>query len=545
LPLGAGITAIVGPNGCGKTNVAEAIRWALGEQAISSLRGERLEDLIFNGTKDRPPLSMAEVSLTFSNEKKILPLDYSEVMITRKIFRSGESECYINKIPCRLKDITDLFLNTGMGAHAYSSFEQRMVDEILSDDPQTRRNLFEEAAGTAKYRAQKRVALRKLEATEADLLRLNDIIQEVGRRERVLKRQARKARVHEKLKEELKNLEIELARQEYERMRDEEREAAKELKFWENKKFEEEEKLKRGEEIIVSLRNKLIENEKELANIQESINELNDQIQMWETKTLVFRERRESLDYQIKGTEEEIESKLAHLTSLEETVKQVEASSEEIHRKMLEEEEKEGMLDAELTQIEREILVKKVSLEEERKVLEKIRRREEEKNRELAALRVRKENTEENLKRFSLESSILLEERERIRKEYSVLIKTCQNFKVKIESGEEKQGRLKEFEEKLVDKIKKLEEERRKLEALLQMKENELSFLEKMRKGYEGYAEGVKEILLGEERPPGIIGILADLVDVSPEMIEVVESALDERLESVVNGFLSEYPESY
>lgn len=182
LKFNGGITAIVGPNGCGKTNIVDAIRWVLGEQRASVLRSDRMEDVIFNGTKDRKPLGMAEVSMTIENTKGILPMEYAEVTITRRIFRSGESEYLLNKVPCRLKDIIDLFADTGMGANAYSVIELKMIESLLSEKAEERRRLFEEAAGVTKYKQRKKVTLRKIEEVKSDLSRVDDIIREVQKK---------------------------------------------------------------------------------------------------------------------------------------------------------------------------------------------------------------------------------------------------------------------------------------------------------------------------------------------------------------------------
>src|SRR5580692_1143014 len=216
-----GVTAIVGPNGCGKSNVSDSIRWVLGEQSAKALRGGEMADVIFNGTDGRKPLGMAEVSLTIGgvDDEHLMAsgveVAYNEVTLTRRVFRDGGSEYFINKTPCRLKDVQQLFMGTGVGRSSYSIMAQGNITQILSSKPEDRRMIFEEAAGITKFKAQKKESLRKLEYTEQNLLRVADLIREVKRQIGSLQRQAGKARRYKQISMELQHLDTQLARHQF------------------------------------------------------------------------------------------------------------------------------------------------------------------------------------------------------------------------------------------------------------------------------------------------------------------------------------------
>src|SRR3954462_11848221 len=216
-----GVTAIVGPNGCGKSNVSDAIRWVLGEQSAKALRGGEMADVIFNGTDGRKPLGMAEVSLTIGgvDDEHLMAagveIAYNEVTITRRVFRDGGSEYFINKTPCRLKDVQQLFMGTGVGRTSYSIMAQGNITQILSSKPEDRRFIFEEAAGITKFKSQKKEAMRKLEYTEQNLLRVADLVREVKRQIGSLQRQAGKARRFKQLSQEMQHLDTQLARHKF------------------------------------------------------------------------------------------------------------------------------------------------------------------------------------------------------------------------------------------------------------------------------------------------------------------------------------------
>ncbi len=252
-----GITGIVGANGSGKSNIVEAVKWVLGEQSAKSLRGDKMEDIIFNGTKNRLPASMAEVSLIFDNEKKWLPLEYSEVEITRRMFRSGEGQYFINKSKVRLKDIVELFLDTGIGRDSYAIFEQGKIDRLLSESPEERRILFEDFAGISKFKFRKEEAEKKLENSKQNLERVSDLIINLEKEVESLKTQAEVAKSYNELKQKLKDLELRF-------------EALRALNF----KKEIETKTKQKEETLKKLNALLSEKEKKEARLIEIENNI-------------------------------------------------------------------------------------------------------------------------------------------------------------------------------------------------------------------------------------------------------------------------------
>ncbi len=320
LSFDAGISAIVGPNGCGKTNIVDAIRWVLGEQRYSALRSEKMEDVIFNGTKNRKALGMAEASLVIENNKGILPSEYSQVTIGRRVYRSGESEYLLNKAPCRLKDILDLFMDTGMGADAYSVIELKMVETILSDKTDERRRLFEEAAGVTKYKHRRKAAYRKLEAVQADLVRVNDIVSEVVKAVNSLERQAKKAEQYNELKTKLKAFEIDLMEREYAQLIGRLQPMEVKLSEMTSSREQIDVDLSSEEARFEELRASMNEIEKRLAEAQRDVSLQNEKINRIEQKNLVAAERTKALQNNIVRYEKEKSEQRAEKLRLEELV---------------------------------------------------------------------------------------------------------------------------------------------------------------------------------------------------------------------------------
>jgi len=329
LTFDPGVTTIVGPNGCGKSNIVDAIRWVIGEQRPTVLRSEKMENLIFNGTSDRRPLGMAEVELTIENTDGVLPTEYSEVTIGRRLFRDGTSEYLMNGTQCRLKDITDLFMDTGMAADAYSVIELKMVDELVSGSTEDRRRMFEEAAGITRYKMRRRQALRKLDNTQSDLERIRDLTDEIGTQVERLERQAEKAQQYQEAEERLRHLELVLSQVEYDRLvekktaLDEQREEhAERAEALETEEAETEERLE-------GLRERLEEREATLQTRREALQEHRAEVRELEADQRLQRERlnraRSDRD-QAEQAQEEARERRAALT---EKVERLESRLEE------------------------------------------------------------------------------------------------------------------------------------------------------------------------------------------------------------------------
>ncbi len=302
-----GITGIVGPNGCGKSNVVDSIRWVLGEQKTSALRSEKMENVIFNGTSQRSPQQMAEVSLTINNTKNILPTEYSQITITRRLYRSGESEYLLNGVVCRLKDITNLFLDTGVASNSYAIIELGMVDDILNDRDNSRRMLFEEAAGISKFKKRKKETLKKLEDTDADLERVEDLLFEIEKNMKSLEKQAKQTEQYYKIKEDYKEKSINLAKVVVNKQRDTLTTVQKQLENENDRKTKLTAELADKEALIEKSKAELIIKEKTLSSRQKSINEFVAKIRQYESDKQIKNERLRFLNDRVTNLNDQID----------------------------------------------------------------------------------------------------------------------------------------------------------------------------------------------------------------------------------------------
>jgi len=301
-----GVTGIVGPNGCGKSNIVDAVRWVLGEQKTTLLRSDKMENIIFNGSKTRKKLQLAEVTITFDNTKNVIPTEYSNVSVTRKYFRSGDSEYLLNDVKCRLKDITNLFLDTGISLNNYAIIELSMVDNILNNKDNSRLSLFEEAAGISKFRKRKKETINKIKYTESDLERIEDLIHEIEKNLRSLKRQAKQTEKYYNYKKEYKDTSINLALKLSENNREFLGTKKKELKTIENENVKVVSKIGNLNSKLESSKSSLINYEKNLIKKQKSINILLGKIRKHEESKRLKAEKSKLLSKRIIELKEKI-----------------------------------------------------------------------------------------------------------------------------------------------------------------------------------------------------------------------------------------------
>jgi chromosome segregation protein len=301
-----GITGIVGPNGCGKSNVVDAIRWVLGEQKTRLLRSDKMENVIFNGTKNRKPQQLAEVSLTFNNTKNILPTEYAQVTITRRYFRTGDSEYLLNGVTCRLKDITNLFLDTGIGPDSYAIIELKMVEDLLNDKNNSRRELFEEAAGISKYKIRKKESLSKLQDTGKDLERVEDLLFEVTKNMKSLEKQAKQTEKYYELKEDYKAASIQLAKASIQAQTGDLGQMQKDLEGKVDERNSLNTRINEGESSVEEIKLAHLDKEKLLSSRQKTLNDHVEKIRTFESEKRVKNERLKFLNNRFQSLSEQV-----------------------------------------------------------------------------------------------------------------------------------------------------------------------------------------------------------------------------------------------
>lgn len=519
-----GITCIVGPNGCGKTNIVDAIRWVLGEQSPKRLRAGRMEDLIFNGSRTRKPLGIAEVSLTIDNSQNILPIEYREVTTTRRLFRSGESEYYINKSPCRLKDITELFLDTGIGTDTYSLMEDNKINFILNSKPEERRTLFEEVAGVMKYKWRKEEALRKLESTQANLLRLSDIIAEVNRQINSLDYQARKARQYQKYKEELKLLEIRRFLESYAKLKEEFSGVEENLKSLSSQAESLAIKQKQKEDSTFRLRNQLKEKEEELMRVQRELFSISSEISRFKDRVLFGRERAEEIESERAQLREQIEIDNKKIALLDEKLSQRENEKEKLLRKLTEIGTALSSKEEIVSSLTEKVAHISSSLEEKKEALVELMNKTAQTRNRLISLEFDRKSLFSRREKLRVEEKRKCESKEILEGDLSNKKDELEREKKRLADIEERNNLLIKEKESLMTKIK---DAMKRLNELQQDYGLRLSFIQSSSES--SYGKALLEEVLSR-RFPGICGTVASLVSFPREYEATLERLLGERL---------------
>lgn len=533
-----GITAVIGPNGSGKSNISDAIRWVLGEQSIKTLRGAKLEDVIFAGTEARKSLGFAEVNMIIDNTAGKLPIDYSEVTVTRRVYRSGESEFYINKNQCRLKDIVELFMDTGIGRDGYSIIGQGRIDEILSTKSEERRNIFEEAAGIVKYRTRKHEAEKKIENTRINLVRINDIVTEIENQLGLLENQAEKAKKFLEIRDNLRYLEVGLLIENINKNKQKLKETASQIEEIIAQLESENEKIdlfqKQKEEIRLKVEEIINQIEQEQSNVFEFQNNLEKQ----KAEITILKERIENNKQKYDLDAEEIQKFNDKKAELE---NEIEERSKRKNRLF----EDKKRFEDELKEKEKELAKLSESFSNEQKQAEELKAKilsnMDLKFEKMTVLSDISANIEATTRRNNqIDSEVRdniheLDKERMVKEDVSVLLNEVTSKKNKLTEKIEKLSAEREI---CINKISELEEAIKKADDDVRITESRYKFLVETENEHEGYNRAVKEVLGKCKKDSAfgknIFGAVASLIEVPSKYETAIEMILGASLQNIV-----------
>lgn len=535
-----GITTVIGPNGSGKSNISDAIRWVLGEQSMKSLRGAKSEDIIFAGTQARKSLGFAEVSIVIDNNDNKLPIEYSEVTVTRKIYRSGETGYFINKVPCRLKDILELFMDTGIGKDGYSIIGQGKIDEILSNKSEDRRHIFEEAAGIVKYRTRKQESEKKLEQTKLNLLRINDILAEIEANIEPLKLQSDKAKQFLDLREELKSIEVGL------------------FIYNINTYKEKLEQLVKDEDIITSQKEaedgKMEALQASKEELRQVVDDITAQIENMQNIGFESSNKIEKINSEIGISNERIQNNNANKQRLEAEILEVKSRIEELKEEQKQKLEKKTNLtsnkekfekelaekEAELAELSKKLSAKELEIEGKKQIVQDNIDKKYELAAEINTQDVNYENLEKRKKQLKNEIDSVISELDSTRYGKNEISKGFYDIESKRNIAVEKLEKSVQAKEQNMQKLKQYEDEISKLTYTQRMKQARHQFLIETEKEKEGYNKTVKSLLVACDKDSslnkGIHGVLANLISVEKEYETAIEMCLGQALQNVVTS---------
>ncbi|MBL7685482.1 MAG: chromosome segregation protein SMC [Deltaproteobacteria bacterium] len=536
----SGITGIVGPNGCGKSNVVDSIRWVMGEMSAKHLRGREMQDVIFAGTEKRNPAGMAEVTLVMSNEDGLAPTNYagySEIAITRRLFRSGDSEYLINKVTCRLRDIYDLFLGTGVGTKAYSIVEQGQIGQIVNAKPEDRRRIIEEAGGISKFKARKEAALRKMEAAQANLLRLNDILSELTRQIASLDRQAKKAEKYKILKEELRSIECHLATVDYQLFSTEIEAGEASLSSLSENESTFSLQLSQLETDVENLRLTLTQEEQEISSLQERLYEKNNLINLNE----------QAIQYKTREVQNVVEREsvlLREIEDIKEKSKNLESDLNKINEEHLNIDLKVAQTDETLTLFQKQLSEKEAQLlEVDRRIdlfqheilklvqsLSEAASKQEWIGRQKIDLKGRIGKNQAEIEEIDRQLSQWVQKRN----SFESSLSEVNQFKLGLSN---QSGSLSESIDREKQEQEILKAELSQLKEQCGHKRARLSSLEEIQKNFEGYQDGVRHLMLkrsSREDLQEIYGTVADIIETESRYQMAVGAVLGDKLQYVV-----------
>lgn len=528
-----GVTAVVGPNGSGKSNVIDAIRWVLGEQSAKSLRGQKMEDIIFQGSETRKGLNFAEVSLILNNEEAQLPIDYQEVDVTRRVYRSGESEFYLNKQPCRLKDIIDLFMDTGLGKESFSIIGQGRIDEILSSKPENRRAVFEEAAGVLKYKQRKKQAEFKLMDTEDNLDRVEDILHEITQQLEPLEKQAEAARKYKKHQAHLKQTEISLLVTQIGTLHSEWQQALMEVESGEKATLEKKTSIQNKEAQLTAAREQIQELEERVAKKQEELLNNTEQLKQFEGDRDVLLEQTKHEKENKTKLNEQKQSTKSRLTELNQLclkekeeldkasneTRNLQESVDKLEQKLSVTPEK---LDASIEHLKSDYIEQ---LNEQAITKNELKRLEDQK----VQLKVQEEEQQKSYQLSAKDETTLAKEKEA----WTVKRDHYKDELVQLETTrKELQAQLENERESLQKMQEKLAVGNEKIARLTSRKE----MLEEMKDSYQGFYFGAKEILKAKDRGAiqNVLGAVIDLIQVPNRYMTAMETVLGAQAQYIV-----------
>ena len=527
-----GVTAVVGPNGSGKSNITDSIRWVLGEQSAKSLRGAKMEDIIFAGSDSRKPLNFAEVTLTLDNEDQSLPLDYNEVSVTRRVYRSGDSEYLINKQTCRLKDIVDLFMDSGLGREAFSIISQGRVEEILNSKPEDRRTIFEEAAGVLKYKSRKKKAESKLFETQENLNRVTDIIHELEGQVEPLKIQASIAKDYLQQKEELEKIEVALTAYEIEDLHGRWEKLSEQLDQHKEDEIRQSAVLQKKEAEIEKMRDQLTALDESVGDLQNVLLHASEELEKLEGRKEVLKERKKNASQnkgQLQKNIEEIAAVIAQLekqkSEFEKNVAELSKEASDLQKKLQEKQEQLKLysedVELKIDYIKSdyiEVLNQQASAKNEKIYIEQ----------QLQQQAAKGSRLDSDNDRFVSVRDEINEKKTETEKKVAALQKELEE-QVKLYFDQQKNL------ESLKNNYQKQEKTLYQAYQFLQQAKSKKEMLEEMEEDYSGFFQGVKEVLKARDgRLQGIEGAIAELIQVPKQYETAIETALGGAMQHIV-----------